>query len=100
MVVAILIHILPNIFNSIIVYSVTSISTVMMQISSLSFLGLGVQPPMAEWGNMLNEAKGYITNAPWLIISPSVALVLMIMGFNLLGDGVAEYLNNKKNGSV
>ncbi|MBS4960683.1 MAG: ABC transporter permease [Clostridiales bacterium] len=94
------IHILPNIFNNIIVYSVTSISTVMMQISSLSFLGLGVQPPIAEWGNMLNEAKGYITNAPWLIIAPSAALVLMIMGFNLLGDGVAEYLNNKKNGSV
>lgn len=91
-------HILPNVLNSIIIYSATNISSVMMQLAALSFLGLGVKPPISEWGGMLNDAKGYITTAPWLTIAPSMALIVMIVGFNLFGEGISEYLSNRKTG--
>ena len=83
-------HILPNLINPVIIYSAANISSIIMQLAALSFLGLGVQPPTAEWGAMLNDARGYITTAPWLIIAPSAGLVFMITGFNLLGEGLKE----------
>lgn len=89
-------HILPNIVTATLVYAATNVSSIIMQVAGLSFLGLGVQPPVAEWGNMLNEAKGFITAAPWLIWAPSLALVIMITGFNLLGDGLSESLNEEQ----
>jgi peptide/nickel transport system permease protein len=85
-------HILPNVLNPVIIFSVTNISAIMMQLAGLSFLGLGVQPPTAEWGAMLNDARGYITTAPWLTIAPGTGLVFMITGFNLFGEGLAQYI--------
>lgn len=93
-------HILPNTLTAVVVYATTNISTIIMQVAGLSFLGLGVQPPVAEWGNMLNEAKGFITAAPWLILAPSCALVLMITGFNLFGDGLTESMNQEQTGRM
>lgn len=93
-------HILPNVLTAVVVYAATNISSIIMQIAALSFLGLGVQPPVAEWGNMLNEAKGFITTAPWLTLAPSAALVIMITGFNLLGEGLTQQLNAGKMGRV
>lgn len=91
-------HIFPTIFSSVVVYAATNISTIIMQVAALSFLGLGVQPPIAEWGNMLNEAKGFITVAPWLTLAPSFALVLMITGFNLFGEGLTQSINQGQTG--
>lgn len=88
-------HILPNVLHPVIIFSATNISVIMMQLAGLSFLGLGVQPPTAEWGAMLNDARGFITTAPWLTISPSVALAFMITGFNLFGEGLAKHLNKE-----
>jgi ABC-type dipeptide/oligopeptide/nickel transport system permease subunit len=86
-------HILPNVLGPVIIYAATNISSIIMQLASLSFLGLGVQPPATEWGAMMNEAKGYIATAPWLILAPGAALVLMIAAFNLLGEGLARALH-------
>jgi peptide/nickel transport system permease protein len=89
-------HILPNLLTTVIVYAATNISSIAMQLAALSFLGLGAQPPAPEWGIMLNEAKGYISTAPWLILAPGSALVLMISAFNLFGEGLALCLNEGK----
>ena len=83
-------HIFPHILTPVLVYAGTHIGSIAMQISALSFLGLGVQPPIAEWGSMLNEAKGYITAAPWLTIYPSIMLIATVTGFNLLGEGISQ----------
>jgi len=88
-------HILPNVLHPVIIFSVTNISVIMMQLAGLSFLGLGVQPPTAEWGSMLNDARGFMTTAPWLTIAPSVALAFMIIGFNLFGEGLAKHLGKE-----
>jgi len=89
-------HILPNVLNPVIIYSATNISAIIAQIAGLSFLGLGVQPPAVEWGVMLNDARGYITTAPWLTIAPSASLVFMITGFNLFGEGLARHIGEEK----
>ena len=89
-------HILPNVLNPVIIYSATNISVIMTQLAGLSFLGLGVQPPTAEWGVMLSDARGYITTAPWLTIAPGAGLVFMITGFNLFGEGLAQYIGKEK----
>ena len=89
-------HILPNVLNPVIIYSATTVSVIMAQLAGLSFLGLGAQPPTAEWGVMLSDARGYIATAPWLTIAPSAALVFMITGFNLFGEGLAQYIGEEK----
>lgn len=89
-------HIFPNILLPVLVYAGTNIGSILMQLAALSFLGLGAQPPTAEWGSMLNEAKGYMTSAPWLTVAPSLMLILTVTGFNLLGEGVSEAVNGGK----
>ena len=89
-------HILPNVLSPVIIYSATNVSVIMIQLAGLSFLGFGVQPPTAEWGSMLSEARGYITTAPWMTIAPSAGLVFMITGFNLFGEGLAQYIRKEK----
>lgn len=88
-------HILSNMLTPIVIYSATNIGSIIMQLAALSFLGLGVQPPTAEWGAMLNDARGYITVAPWLTILPSAGLVFMVIGFNLFGEGLAQYFDRR-----
>lgn len=91
-------HIFPNILVPTLVYAGTNIGSVLMQLAALSFLGLGAQTPTAEWGAMLNEAKGYMTAAPWLTIGPSVMLILTVTGFNLLGEGISTAFSKGKGG--
>ena len=84
------VHILPNILFPLVTNALTQIGTTMIGISGLSFLGLGVIPPQAEWGSMINESRAYIQLAPWAVLFPAAATILTIMLFNYLGDSVME----------
>jgi peptide/nickel transport system permease protein len=86
-------HILPNIANPIVVQASVSIPTAIVGAAILSFLGLGVQPPTADWGNMLAEAQTYLSLAPWLGVFPGIAIFLTTLSFNLLGDGIRDALD-------
>ena len=84
-------HVLPNILEPVLVNALSQIGTTMIGISGLSFLGLGVVPPQAEWGSMISESRAYIQIAPWAVLYPSAATVLTIVVFNYLGDAVMDY---------
>ena len=84
-------HILPNILEPVLINALTQIGTTMIGISGLSFLGLGVVAPQAEWGSMISEARAYIQLAPWAVLFPAAATVITIVVFNYLGDAVMEY---------
>ena len=86
-------HILPNIAGPILVTSVLDIGTMMMELAGLSFLGLGVQPPMAEWGSMMSDTRNLLTTHPWVTFAPGIAIFLSVMVFNLLGDTVRDLLD-------
>ncbi|MGI8806904.1 MAG: ABC transporter permease [Acidimicrobiales bacterium] len=86
-------HIVPNVLSPVIVLTTIDMGAVLLGVSALSFLGLGVSPPTAEWGAMLAEAKTYLAEAPLLMMAPGVAIVLMVLGFNLLGDGFRDVLD-------
>ncbi|MBM9593031.1 ABC transporter permease [Roseitranquillus sediminis] len=86
-------HVWPNISTPIIVQATLTLPVFVLNASALSYLGLGVQPPTPEWGQMLNEAKDFLINAPYLIIGPSVALFLFVLSANLVGDALQETLN-------
>lgn len=88
-------HIVPNILSSIVVRATLGISTAVLDTSALGFLGLGVQPPFAEWGDMLGRARGFIFSAPYTLIFPGVAITLTVLAFNLLGDGLRDALDPK-----
>lgn len=83
-------HIFPNIAGPLIVTATTQIGTTMMGLAGLSFLGIGVIPPNAEWGSMINEARAYIQLAPWTVLAPSGAMAVTLMIFNFLGDSVRD----------
>ncbi|WP_421594907.1 ABC transporter permease [Rahnella sp. PD4] len=84
---------LPNIVAPIIVEATIRVAFAIMLFATLSFLGLGAQPPEPEWGLMVSEARAYFFNAPWMMLIPGVAIALMAVGFNLLGDGLRDALN-------
>jgi ABC-type dipeptide/oligopeptide/nickel transport system permease subunit len=86
-------HVLPNITAALIVLAALSMSTAQLAYASLSFLGLGTNPPNADYGSMLARARNFMTLAPWLIIFPAIALILLIVGFNLLGDALRDVLD-------
>ncbi|HKI59208.1 MAG TPA: ABC transporter permease subunit [Trueperaceae bacterium] len=86
-------HVLPNILAPILVYVTLRIGTVILIAASLSFLGLGVQPPTPEWGAMLSEAQLYLAIDPLMAIVPGVAISIAVLGFNLLGDGLRDVLD-------
>ena len=88
-----LVHILPNILPALIVKATISIATAIIAEASLSFLGLGQQPPAPSWGSMLNTAKNYVDNAPWMAILPGLSIFLLVLSFNLLGDGLRDALD-------
>jgi len=89
-------HVVPNILPAVIVQTALSLSTAELAHASLSFLGLGVQPPNADWGSMLAKARGLMTVAPWLVIFPALALVLLIISFNMLGDAMRDVLDPRR----
>ncbi len=88
-------HIMPNILSSIVVRATLGISTAVLETSALGFLGLGVQPPFAEWGDMLGRARGFIFSAPYTLIFPGIAITITVLAFNLLGDGLRDALDPK-----
>jgi ABC-type dipeptide/oligopeptide/nickel transport system permease subunit len=88
-------HMFPNVFPSAIVLAALSTSTAQLAYASLSFLGLGVSPPQADWGSMLSKARDFVTIAPWLVIWPTAALVLLMLAFNVLGDAIRDVLDPK-----
>ena len=86
-------HILPNAIGPLIVLSTTGIASAIISTSSLGFVGLGAQPPSPEWGQMLNEGRDFILSEPHLCMIPGLAIVLLVLGFNLLGDGLRDALD-------
>lgn len=86
-------HLLPNIMPPLIVQVSLSLSVAILLESALSFLGLGVQPPDPSWGNMLSSARKVMMFAPWTAVYPGLAIVLLVLGFNLLGDGLRDVLD-------
>ena len=86
-------HLLPNIVAPIVVLTTLDMGTILLGISGLSFLGLGVSPPAAEWGSMLAEGKDYISVDMSIMIFPGLAIFLLVLGFNLLGDGLRDLLD-------
>lgn len=88
-------YLLPNIITTMIVTATTDIGAYMLELASLSFLGFGAQAPTPEWGLMLNEGRTYISKAPWLITYPGLAIILVVVVFNMLGDSVRDILDPK-----
>jgi peptide/nickel transport system permease protein len=86
-------HILPNITAPVIVQSTLAIAAAVIAEASLSFLGLGQQPPAPSWGSMLNTAKNFMDSAPWMAIWPGLAIFVLVLAFNLLGDGLRDALD-------
>ena len=89
-------HILPNITPIIIVTAALDIGAIMMELAGLSFLGFGAQPPTPEWGLMLNEGRQLIQTAPWLMIFPGLAIVIVVAVFNLWGDSLRDVMDPRK----
>jgi len=93
-------HILPNSLGPIVVLSTLRISTAILTESSLSFLGMGVAPPTPTWGNMAAEGTKFLQTAPWISIVPGAAIMLMVLAFNLFGDGLRDALDPRLKGEV
>lgn len=86
-------ELLPNAAAPILVAATLKVASAVLMESYISYLGYGVQPPMASWGNMLTNAQGYFDTVPWLAILPGIAITLTVMGFNFLGDGLRDALD-------
>lgn len=86
-------HILPNILPQLMVQATLTIATAIIAEASMSFLGLGLQPPAPSWGSMLNSAQRFLSNAPWMALWPGIAIFTTVLSFNLLGDGLRDALD-------
>jgi peptide/nickel transport system permease protein len=93
-------HVLPNVVSPIIVQAALGLSSAILIEASLGYLGLGVQPPSPSWGTMLNEGRTFLQTAPWLSIFPGLAIFLAVLAFNLIGDGLRDYLDPRMRAGV
>ena len=91
-----LVHILPNIMPALLVQATLSIAAAIIAEAALSFLGLGQQPPAPSWGSMLNAAQRFLSNAPWMAIWPGLAIFLVVLSLNLVGDGLRDALDPRE----
>ena len=91
-----IVHILPNILPALLVQATLSIAAAIIAEASLSFLGLGQQPPAPSWGSMLNSAQRFLASAPWMAIWPGFAIFLTVLSFNLVGDGLRDALDPRR----
>src|SRR5215468_6235811 len=91
-----LVHILPNILPALLVQATLSIAAAIIAEAALSFLGLGQQPPAPSWGSMLNAAQRFLTNAPWMAIWPGLAIFIVVLSLNLVGDGLRDALDPRE----
>lgn len=88
-------HVLPNSLAPVIVQATLALSGAILTEAALSFLGLGVQPPMPSWGSMLSDSRRYMELAPWTVIFPAIAIMISVLSFNILGDGLRDVLDPK-----
>lgn len=86
-------HILPHLMSEVLVYATLGIAQTVLTEASMSYLGVGVRPPTATWGGMISESQMYYRTAPWLMIYPGLALIITVLAFNLLGDGLRDALD-------
>jgi peptide/nickel transport system permease protein len=86
-------HVLPNVVSPFVVQGTVALSQAILIEASLSYLGLSAQPPTPSWGNMLNEGRTYLETAPWISVFPGIAIMITVLAFNLLGDGVRDVLD-------
>ena len=86
-------HILPNCIPSLIVLFTLNVPSAILSESSLSFLGIGAQPPAASWGLMVNQSKQFLFTQPWLALAPCIAIMIVVLAFNFLGDGLRDVLD-------
>ncbi|MCD7867536.1 MAG: ABC transporter permease [Clostridiales bacterium] len=86
-------YMIPNVIPTLIITAATDIGSMMLELAGLSFLGFGAQIPTAEWGLMLNEGRPYIQSAPWMMIFPGLAIMIVVVVFNLLGDSLRDVLD-------
>ena len=86
-------HVLPNVISPFVVQGTVALSQAILIEASLSYLGLSAQPPTPSWGNMLNEGRTYLETAPWISVFPGIAIMLTVLAFNLLGDGLRDILD-------
>ncbi len=89
------IHVLPNCMAPILVQASLGFSEGILSAAALGFLGLGAQPPTPEWGTLLSDSRAYIESSPWLVTLPGLCILLVVIGFNLLGDGLRDYFDPK-----
>lgn len=92
-------HLMPAILPGVIVMATLDLSWAMIFEASLSFLGLGVQPPQTSWGVMISEGRGFLTQNMWIVLAPSLAIILTAMGINLLGDFLQDALDSDSGSS-
>ena len=93
-------HLLPNAFPSLIVLYTINLGNAIMTESSLSYLGVGISPPTATWGNMVSDAYAYLLQAPWLAIIPGICIIILIISFNVVGDGLRDALDPRLRGKL
>ncbi len=93
-------HVLPNILSPIIVMATLTIGFMIVETAGLSFLGLGASPPTAEWGSMLATGRGFMLTAPWIATFPGLAILVTVVGFNLIGDGLRDLLDPRLRGRI
>lgn len=93
-------HMLPNAISPLIVLATTGMASAILVEASLSFLGLGAQPPQPSWGGILSAGRNFIHQAPWLTVAPGVAIMLVVLGFNLLGDALRDMLDPRTRRSL
>ena len=86
-------YLLPNILPTLVITATTDIGTMILELAGLSFLGFGAQSPAAEWGLMLNEGRAYLLNCPWLMVFPGLAICIVVIVFNLIGDNLRDILD-------
>jgi len=89
-------HILPNIIQPVLIQASIGMAVAILAEASLSFLGLGIAPPMPSWGSMLNDARNHLFDAPHMVLFPSIALVITVLSFNFLGDALRDWLDPRK----
>jgi peptide/nickel transport system permease protein len=86
-------HMLPNALGPVIVITTFSVAGNILVVSALSYLGIGIVPPTAEWGSILSAAKPYISSAPWFLLFPGITIMLSVFAINLFGDGLRDALD-------
>jgi peptide/nickel transport system permease protein len=86
-------HVVPHVLPSVLVFSALGVATAIQLEAALSYVGIGIQPPQASWGNMISEGQDYLSTTPWLVVFPGISIMLAMVGFSLLGDGLRDALD-------